>query len=125
MQKKGTLTRYLVRKANKKFFIFTYLINPATSLKTFVVFGLVLSSQNLDTELKKKSVASGNLKLSHEIKIDKINQSVIGPALSNRGDLIEIMIKRVKKDLVEIEYVIFRLKNLFHGRFSEFQKVSH
>ena len=80
--------------------------NPATSLKTFFCFwssSQLTALRHRNFELFKKWVASGNLKLSHQIKIDKIDQSVIGPALSNRGDLIEILIKR----------------------FSEFQKVSH
>ena len=49
-----------------------------------------------------------NRKLLHEIKIGQIDETVIGPALSNRGDLIEIMIKKVKKDLFEIKSVIFQ-----------------
>ena len=49
-----------------------------------------------------------NLKLSHEIKIDQIDQTVIGLSLSNRGDLIEIMIKKVKKNFFEIKYVLIQ-----------------
>ena len=41
-------------------------------------------------------------------KIGKIDQTVVGQALSNRGDLIEIMTKKVKKDLFEIKYVSFQ-----------------